>query len=111
MGAIIALESLKKPCMVDLHSDSSYVIKAFNEGWLENWQRNGWKNSKKEPVKNKALWFRLLEAAKPHRINWIWVKGHAGDEYNERCDALATSAADAPEADLLSDDGEGDLRV
>ena len=110
MGAITALESLTRPCSVSLYSDSSYVIKAFNEGWLENWQRNGWKNSKKEPVKNKALWLRLLKAAEPHEIEWIWVKGHAGNEYNERCDKLATSAADAPEEELLFDDGEGDLR-
>ena len=110
MGAITALESLTRPCSVSLYSDSSYVIKAFNEGWLENWQRNGWKNSKKDPVKNKALWLRLLKAAEPHDIEWIWVKGHAGNEYNERCDKLATAAADAPEEELLTDDGEGDLR-
>ena len=108
MGAIAALEALIKPCDVTLYSDSKYLVNAFNENWTEGWIRNGWHNSKKEPVKNRELWERLLAATAPHRVSWNWVKGHAGSEGNERCDALATAAADKPYEELLEDDG-GDL--
>lgn len=94
MAAIVGLEALKKSCEVELYSDSQYLIKAFNEHWLDGWIKKGWKRGKNEPVKNVDLWKRLLEATKPHQITWIWVKGHDGHEYNERCDQLATSAAD-----------------
>ncbi|MGN0161229.1 MAG: ribonuclease HI [Lachnospiraceae bacterium] len=101
MAAIVGLESLKKPCEVELYSDSQYLIKAFNDHWLEGWIKKGWKRGKNEPVKNVDLWKRLLEATKPHQITWIWVKGHDGHEYNERCDTLATTAADGD--DLMDD--------
>ncbi len=105
MGAIKGLESLIRPCEVEMYSDSKYVISAFNEGWIDNWVRNGWKTSTKKPVKNVELWKRLIEAAKPHSIRWIWVKGHNGHPENERCDELATTAADGEEGSLLHDDG------
>ena len=101
MAAIVGLEALTVPCEVTLYSDSQYLVRAFNKNWIENWIKKGWKNSKKDPVKNRELWERLLEAAKPHRIEWNWVKGHAGHELNERCDTLATTAADGEE--LLDD--------
>lgn len=94
MAAIVGLEALNKTCDVELYSDSQYLIKAFNDDWISGWIKKGWKRGKNEPVKNVDLWKRLLEAAKPHNITWIWVKGHAGHEYNERCDILATTAAD-----------------
>ena len=94
LGAITALEALNRPCEVDLYSDSSYLINAFEKGWLKSWQRNGWKTASKARVKNQDLWKRMLEAASRHQITWHWVKGHAGQEMNERCDRLATTAAD-----------------
>ena len=109
MGAIVGLESLNRPCEVQMFSDSKYVISAFNEHWIENWIKRGWKTASKQPVKNVELWKRLIEAAKPHKITWNWVKGHAGHAENERCDELATTAADQPLDYLLHDDG-GDLR-
>ena len=104
MAAIAGLEALNRPCEVELYSDSKYLTDAFNQHWIEGWIRRGWKKSDKTAVKNIALWQRLLEAAKPHRIRWNWVKGHAGHPQNERCDQLATGAADG--SGLLDDDGE-----
>lgn len=95
MAAIAGLEVLIKPCNVTLYSDSQYLVKAFNEGWLNSWIKKGWKGSNNKPVKNRDLWERLLNAVKPHNVTFVWVKGHAGHEYNERCDMLATSAADS----------------
>ena len=95
MAAIVGLEALKKPCEVELYSDSQYLIKAFNEHWIDGWIKKGWTRGKKEPVKNVDLWKRLLEAKEPHNVTFIWVKGHDGHPQNERCDELATSAADA----------------
>ena len=92
MAAIAALEALNRPCSVQLWSDSSYLVNAFVQGWIENWQAHGWKRGR-DPVKNIDLWKRLLEAAAPHEITWNWVKGHAGHPENERCDKLASSAA------------------
>lgn len=94
MGAITGLEALKVPCQVDVYSDSQYLVNAFNQHWIESWIKKGWKRGKNEPVKNTDLWKRLLKAAQPHDVRWIWVKGHAGHEFNERCDNLATAAAD-----------------
>ena len=94
LGVIVALEALKRPCTVEVHSDSQYVVNAFNQHWVDGWLKRGWKNAKKEPVKNSDLWRRLLEAKKPHEVTFVWVKGHAGHPENERCDALATAAAD-----------------
>ena len=78
LGVITGLEALKRPCTVEVHSDSQYVVNAFNQHWVEGWLKRGWKNSKKEPVKNSDLWKRLLEAKKPHNVSFHWVKGHAG---------------------------------
>jgi ribonuclease HI len=94
MAAITALEALKRPCQVELHSDSKYLTDAFNQNWIPNWLKKGWKTSSGSKVKNIDLWKRLLKAAEPHEIQWIWVKGHAGTDLNERCDRLATEAAD-----------------
>lgn len=96
LAVIVALEALKRPCEVMLHSDSQYVVNAFNQHWVEGWLKRGWKNASKQPVKNVDLWKRLLEAKRPHQVEFVWVKGHAGHPENERCDALATAAADNP---------------
>lgn len=101
MAAIAGLEALTKPCDVTLYSDSKYLTDAFNQNWVGSWLRNGWKNSQKQPVKNVDLWKRLLAAANPHQVTYVWVKGHAGHPENERCDFLATTAADGK--DLLDD--------
>ena len=103
MAAIVALEALNRPCEVDLYSDSKYLTDAFNQHWIDNWVRNNWKRGKSGPVKNIDLWERLLKAKAAHRVNFIWVKGHAGHPLNERCDQLATSAADG--SSLLTDEG------
>ena len=87
-AAIAALESLKRPCTIDLYTDSNYVRGGIT-AWLHGWKRNGWKTADKKPVKNVELWQRLDEAAKSHTIVWHWVKGHAGDVMNERADELA----------------------
>ncbi|MBO6137624.1 MAG: ribonuclease HI [Lachnospiraceae bacterium] len=94
MGVITGLEALTRPCEVEIISDSKYVTDAFNQNWIEGWIRKGWKNTSGE-VKNIDLWKRLLEAAKPHELKFIWVKGHAGHPENERCDRLATAYADS----------------
>ena len=92
-GAIEGLKALKEPCFVTLISDSKYVVQAINE-WLFNWIKNNWKTAGKKPVKNLELWQEYLEAAKPHTIKAVWVKGHAGHEQNERCDILAKNQAE-----------------
>ncbi len=94
MAVIAALEVLNRPCTVELHSDSQYVVNAFNKHWIEGWIKRGWKTAGKKPVKNPDLWKRLLEAKQAHDVTFVWVKGHAGNTFNERCDQLATSAAD-----------------
>ncbi len=103
LAAIVGLEALTKPCHVNLYSDSQYLVKAFNENWIAGWIKKGWKRGKNEPVKNVDLWQRLLKAKAPHNVTFIWVKGHAGHIQNERCDYLATTAADG--MDLLEDTG------
>jgi len=92
MAAIQGLNALKKPCRVKLSTDSRYVMDGLTK-WIKGWQRNGWKTADKKPVKNADLWQQLLDAAKPHRIEWVWVKGHAGHPDNERADQLASDAA------------------
>jgi ribonuclease HI len=87
-AAIAALETLKRPCEVELHTDSQY-LRGGVTAWLSNWKRNGWRTGDKKPVKNDDLWRRLDEAAGRHTIDWRWVKGHAGDPMNERADELA----------------------
>lgn len=88
MGAISALETLTRPCTVALHTDSQYLRQGITS-WIHGWKRNGWKTADRKPVKNEELWKRLDAALKQHKIEWKWVKGHAGDEMNERADALA----------------------
>ncbi len=94
MAAIVGLEALNRPCDVELYSDSQYLIRAFNQHWIDSWVKKGWKRGKNENVKNVDLWQRLLAASRPHHISWCWVKGHDGQPENERCDALARAAAD-----------------
>lgn len=92
LAAIRALEALKRPCEVVLHTDSIYVRDGISK-WIHGWQRNGWKTADKKPVKNADLWQELLDAAAPHKVEWRWVKGHAGHPENERADRLACDAA------------------
>lgn len=92
LAAIVGLESLTQPCDVDLTTDSQYVRLGITQ-WLANWKKNNWKTSQKEPVKNQDLWRRLDAACQGHKVNWHWVKGHAGHPENERCDELARVAA------------------
>ncbi|MBQ7734102.1 MAG: ribonuclease HI [Synergistaceae bacterium] len=91
-AAIKALEALKVSCTVDLHTDSTYLQNAFVKKWLYNWQRKGWRNSTGNTVPNRDLWERLLELTKLHDVSWFWVKGHADDERNNRCDELVQKA-------------------
>ena len=92
LAVITGLEALKKNCDVRIFSDSKYVVDAFNNKWVEGWVKNGWKTAGKSPVKNVELWKRLLKAMENHSVEYIWVKGHDGHEYNERCDKLAVNA-------------------
>ena len=101
MAAIAGLEALTRPCQVELYSDSKYLVDAFNQHWIDSWVKKNWVNSQKKPVKNPDLWKRLLKAMEPHQVTFIWVKGHDGHAQNERCDKLATSAADGD--DLIDD--------
>ncbi|WP_018132686.1 ribonuclease HI [Effusibacillus pohliae] len=91
-AAIEALKRLKEPCKVKLYSDSAYIVNCFREKWYVGWQRNGWMSAKKEPVANKELWQELLRLCNIHQVEWLKVKGHAGDFWNERCDQLAREA-------------------
>jgi ribonuclease HI len=91
-AVLMAIRELKRPTHVRIITDSQYVKHAFTEGWLENWQRNGWRTAAKKPVKNDDLWCELLDALKPHTIEWEWVRGHAENEENNRCDELAVAA-------------------
>ena len=93
MAAIAALEALKRPCSVDLHTDSQYLRNGIMS-WINNWKRNGWKTSDKKPVKNADLWQLLDAQVKLHKLEWVWVKGHAGHPENERADALANRGID-----------------
>ena len=103
MAAIVGLEALNRPCQVELYSDSKYLTDAFNQHWIDSWVAKGWNRGKSGPVKNIDLWKRLLKAKEPHQVKFIWVKGHAGHPENEKCDALATSAADG--GNLMTDQG------
>ena len=93
-AVISGLGVLKEPCVVDVYSDSAYTVNAFNEHWIDNWQRNGWMNSKKQPVENSDLWKLLLQIikVKKHELRFHKVKGHADNPMNNRCDELATAA-------------------
>lgn len=103
MAVIAGLEALNRPCTVEVYSDSQYVVNAFNQHWVDGWLKKGWKRGKNEPVKNVDLWKRLLEAKSKHSVTFHWVKGHDGHPQNERCDELATTAADGTE--LIVDEG------
>ena len=103
MAVIAGLEALNRPCTVEVYSDSQYVVNAFNQHWVDGWIKKNWKRGKNEPVKNVDLWKRLLAAKEPHSVTFHWVKGHDGHPQNERCDELATTAADGDS--LIVDDG------
>jgi ribonuclease HI len=106
-AAVTALESLKRPCRVKLTTDSQYLVKGMTE-WLPGWVRNRWINSKKEPVLNRDLWLRLLALSQKHRIDWVWVRGHAGHLENERCDKLARQAIEKYRENLKAGGKETD---
>ena len=94
-AVIAALALLKEPCHVTLTTDSQYVVNAIEKGWLASWSKNNWKKSDKSAVLNVDLWKRLLELLEIHEVDFVWVKGHNGHHYNERCDKLATDFADS----------------
>lgn len=91
MAPIQALSRLKEPCAVKIYSDSAYLVNAFRQGWLDNWQRRNWLKSDKKAVENQDLWKQLLEYVAIHRVEWIKVKGHSDNAFNNRCDELATA--------------------
>jgi len=91
-AALRGLAALKEPCSVQVHSDSAYLINAFEQKWLSRWQKNGWQSSQKKPVENRDLWVSLLELTAKHEVVWVKVKGHSGHPENERCDELARKA-------------------
>ena len=94
LGAISALEALTEPCRVELYSDSKYLVDAMSQGWASRWQKNGWKRNRTDPALNPDLWQRLLDLCQTHAVTFHWVKGHAENEYNNRCDALAVARRD-----------------
>ena len=98
LAAIIALETLKQPCRVTVHSDSKYLVDAMTAGWAKRWRANNWRRNKQgDAAKNPDLWQRLLDAADRHEVEWVWVRGHSGVPDNERCDELARLAAQQPD--------------
>ena len=103
LAAIEALKALRQPCRVTLHTDSQYLVNGVTKGWARRWQRNGWMRNKKEKAINPDLWERLLTLLKTHQVEFVWVRGHAGNAGNERCDQLAREAAEQP--DLPPDPG------
>jgi ribonuclease HI len=103
LAAIKALEALSEPCRVTLHTDSQYLVNAITKGWARRWQRNGWMRNKKDAALNPDLWARLLPLCDKHQVDFVWVRGHAGDPDNERCDELAKAAAEG--AHLPEDEG------
>ena len=93
MRAVIeGLRALTKPCHVKIHSDSALIVNAFNQNWIKNWKKRGWKKANKKPVENQDLWKEMLDVMEPHKVEWIKVKGHSGHELNDRVDALAVNA-------------------
>ncbi|MBG0790683.1 MAG: ribonuclease HI [Desulfovibrionaceae bacterium] len=103
LAVIVALGALKRSCSVDIWTDSKYVQQAITQGWLRNWERNGWRTAAKKPVKNQDLWRRLQPLLAEHKVDFHWVKGHSGHLLNERVDDLARNAASGP--NLLEDEG------
>lgn len=96
LAAIKALQALNRPCRVKLHTDSQYLMNAIEKGWARRWQRNGWMRNKKDRALNSDLWAKLLPLSERHDVEFIWVRGHAGNPGNERCDTLAKEAAEQP---------------
>lgn len=95
MQAVIeALSRLKEPCEIDLYSDSAYIVNAFQNNWIDSWQKKNWKTSDNKEVKNIDLWLKILELSSKHKINWFKVKGHADNVYNNKCDTLARGEVD-----------------
>lgn len=92
IAAIEGLKTLKRPCRVTLYSDSQYLVNAMTKGWVEKWRSNNWMRNKTERAKNVDLWMQLMELVKEHQVTWVWVKGHADNKWNNRCDQLAVSA-------------------
>jgi len=105
MGAIVALETLKEPCQVVLYSDSQYVVNAISKGWAKRWRAQGWMRNKTDAAVNPDLWERLLDLCDRHRVEFRWVRGHAGNVENERCDTLAVQATQ--QRNLPPDEGYG----
>lgn len=103
MGAIVGLEALKSPCSVTLYSDSKYLVDAMSLGWVRRWKANGWRRNKTDEAVNPDLWERLLTACERHTVKFVWIRGHAGHQYNEICDALSKKAASSQ--DLPVDEG------
>jgi ribonuclease HI len=103
LAVVKALETLNQPCQVTLHSDSRYVVDAMAKGWAKKWRANGWQRNKREKAVNPDLWGTLLDLCEQHAVEFRWVRGHAGDVENERCDRLAVEAAHQP--DLPADPG------
>jgi ribonuclease HI len=101
LAVIKGLQALKKPCRVNLYTDSQYVVNAISKGWAKKWQKNNWQRNAKEKAKNPDLWQILLELCEQHQVNFIWVRGHSGNRENERCDRLAFNAAQS--SDLEED--------
>jgi ribonuclease HI len=100
LAAIAGLEALKEPCQVTLYSDSQYLVNAIEKGWARRWQGSGWMRNKKEKAINPDLWERLLELCDLHKVQFEWLRGHAGHSENERCDELATAAARGSNLDI-----------
>ena len=94
LGAIVGLEVLNRPCEVILTSDSKYLVDGMSKGWAKSWEKKGWKKSDGKPALNTELWERLLRLCEKHTVRFVWIKGHAGHPYNERCDRLAVAAAE-----------------
>ncbi|SHF34264.1 ribonuclease HI [Desulforamulus putei] len=97
LAAIVALENLKERCSVTLYTDSQYLYNAMEKGWAKKWRANGWMRNPKEPALNADLWERLLKLCEYHHVKFVWVRGHAGNPENERCDRLAVEAAKQPD--------------
>lgn len=106
-AAIEGLRALRRPCRVQLYSDSAYLVNAFRQGWLERWRRNGWRTAGGDPVENRDLWEALLQQASRHQVEWRKLRGHAGHAYNERCDRLARAAAAQAEEEVRRRRGAG----
>lgn len=97
LAAVVGLENLKEPCRVTLYSDSKYLVDAVEKGWVYSWKKKGWKKADGKPALNSDLWERMLSQLETHTVTLVWLKGHAGHEYNERCDALAVGAYNSNE--------------